>query len=362
MAQVLGQTDFEDHLNNLYYTPSLPSSLGGKKKLIKDVIGDGNEINRRVDEWTRSQDAYTLHKPIRTKFKRRKTIVAGIGEQVQMDLMDVKSHREWNDGTTFLLTAVDVFSKRGWAFPLKSKTGKHVGTALEQLLEETSFRQAQTDKGKEFYNRDVQKVLEENGVKHFSSEDNTIKASMVERFNRTLRGKIHRHITYTRSGRFIDVLDRMVESYNSTVHGATGVAPKNVDKTNQAEIWNKLYESDQRIPLRKPKLKDGDHVRMAKTRGAFERGFTPNWTEEIFVVSEVLTSEYPIVYRVKDLADEDVAGTFYETELQRVKLPTEFEIEDILKRRGKGKNEQIFVKWRGYPVSFNSWVSKKDFV
>ena len=118
----------------------------------------------------------------------------------------------------------------------------------------------------------------------------------IERFNRTLRGKIHRHITSTRGGRFLDDLKDMVRIYNATPHATIGMAPRNVDFSNQEDVWNRMYESDSLgMSKRKPKLKAGDHVRMTKTRGSFDRGFTPKWTEEIFMVSEVLLKESLVV-------------------------------------------------------------------
>ena len=132
-------------------------------------------------------------------------------------------------------------------------------------MRDNSFRSAQTDKGKEFLNREVNSVFKKNGVTHFSSEDNSIKASVVERFNRTLRGKIHRHITSTRGGHFLDDLKDMVRSYNATPHATIGMAPRNVDFSNQEDVWNRMYESNRLgMSKRKPKLKAGDHVRMAK--------------------------------------------------------------------------------------------------
>ena len=123
-----------NNFSDLYFTPSLPTSLGGVKRFIS-ARNSGRKIKAsNALDFLRSQDAYTLHKPVRTKFRRRKTIVSGIGEQLQTDLVDVQKYKERNDNVSYLLTAIDVFSKRAWAFPLQSKTGEAVRSALEKIL------------------------------------------------------------------------------------------------------------------------------------------------------------------------------------------------------------------------------------
>jgi len=104
------------------------------------------------------------------------------------------------------------------------------------------------------------------------------------------------------------------------------------------------------------KYKIGDKVRIHKRKGRFEKGFTPNWTEEVFIVSKVQRTD-PITYKITDLNDEEVRGTFYEQELQKTSQEV-FRIEKVVK---KGKTKSL-VKWRGYPESFNSWVDNKELI
>ena len=102
-------------------------------------------------------------------------------------------------------------------------------------------------------------------------------------------------------------------------------------------------------------------MRISSARTTFENGYTPNWSVEIFVVNKVLSREQPVVYELEDLAIETLLGRFYEPELQLVKKTEFFRIEKILRRRGLGDNREMFVKWLGYPESFNSWVHEVDF-
>lgn len=109
-------------------------------------------------------------------------------------------------------------------------------------------------------------------------------------------------------------------------------------------------------------MKMGDIVRISKTQGAFDRGYTTKWTRELFKVRGVFDTIVPMVYALDDYAGEELKGTFYRQELQKVSEPDTFEIEDVIQtRRRKGKKE-FLVKWRGYPDSFNSWVAERDMI
>lgn len=137
-----------DKLKELYYRPSLSSSFGGVGRLATKAKSELRLKNDKVRNWLTGQDAYTLHKPARIRFPRRPTIVSGPGDQLQADLMDVRSHSDENDGVSYILTAVDVFSKKAWGIPIKSKSGVNVRNALTKLFDDTHFRKMQTDKGK----------------------------------------------------------------------------------------------------------------------------------------------------------------------------------------------------------------------
>ena len=273
---------WDDRLSALYYAPGFPGALGGAEKFYKYAKRQHPSLNRNIVlDWLSAQDAYTLHKPTRRKFRRRPTVVGGVGQQLQADLLDVSSHAAHNDGVKFLLTTVDAFSRKAWVVPLQSKSGERVSESVEKVLNEAgdTYHSLQTDKGKEFYNARVAETLRRHGVKHFSTENETIKASIVERFNRTLRDRLHRYLTAKNTGRFVDALPSFVDAYNDTEHGATGVPPNLVGADNQSEIFDRLFEGSSKPRRSVPHpLRVGDKVRITKARGAFERGYTPNWT------------------------------------------------------------------------------------
>lgn len=356
----------EQILKEIYYDTRHPASLGGVQKLYSAARKRLPTITReRVKEWLRGQETYTLHRKVRLKHVRRRVTVGHEGQQLQADLLDVRNHSRDNEGINYLLTAVDCFSRRGWAIPVRYKTGEKVAEALRGIIEGGTFFALQTDKGKEFYNDKVASLLKRNNVKHFSAENDDIKASLVERFNQTLRGRIHRSITARQNKKFLHVLPDIVAAYNDAEHKSLGMAPNDVGPHNREHLHQKLYVSPVQPVKSKtsPPLKVNDIVRLSKRRGAFERGYTPNWTRELFRVTSVSDGTFPTVYEVSDLANEIVRGTFYRQELQLVKEPEEYRVEKVLRTRKRSDgSRQFLVRWLGYPDSFNSWIDEKDLV
>ena len=105
-----------------------------------------------------------------------------------------------------------------------------------------------------------------------------------------------------------------------------------------------------------PKFKGGDHVRNSKYKNIFAKGYAPNWSEEVFIVSKIKNT-VPWTYVINDLSGEEITGSFYEKELQKTSQK-EFRIEKALKRKG----DKLYRKWKGYNDPFNSWINKKDLV
>ena len=155
-------------LHRHYYDPERVGSYGGVAALRRVVPAE-----RDVERWLSTQDAYTLHKPVRRHFKRRCVVVGGPNQQWQADLVDMSRLKAANDGTTFLLTVIDVFSKRAWCIPLKSKSAASLVAAFRRLLNDVNNNRPttlQTDKGSEFLNRPLQRLLKEYGVHHCDAQ------------------------------------------------------------------------------------------------------------------------------------------------------------------------------------------------
>ena len=150
---------------------------------------------------------------------------------------------------------------------------------------------------------------------------------------------------------YFNVLDDIINKYNNAVHGTIKMRP--IDVTNDS-----YAEYNEESNKKNPKFKVGDHVsiKISKYENIFAKGYIPNWSEEIFIVSKIKNT-VPWTYVINDLNGEEITGSFYEKELQKTNQK-EFRIEEILKRKG----DKLYVKWKGYDNSFNSWINKKDIV
>ena len=147
----------------------------------------------------------------------------------------------------------------------------------------------------------------------------------------------------------MDKLDDIVGEYNNPYRRIVKMKPIDVKD-------NTYFNFKKEINDRDPKLKVGDHVRISKYKNIFAKGYTPNWSEEVFVISKIKKT-VPWTYVIDDLSSEEIIRTFYEKELQKTNQK-EFRIEKVIKEKGN----KLYVKWKSYDNSFNSWIDKKDLV
>ena len=179
------------------------------------------------------------------------------------------------------------------------------------------------------------------------STHNAGKSVVVERFIRTLKNKIYKHITSISKNVYIDKLDDIVNEYNSTYQRTIKMKPIDVKDNTYINI-------DKEVNAKDPQLKVGDLVGISKYQHIFAKGYTPNWSEEILVIKEIKNT-VPWTYVINDLNGEKIIETFYEKELRKTNQG-EFKIEKVIKKKGN----KLYVKWKGYDNSFNSWIGKKD--
>ena len=172
---------------------------------------------------------------------------------------------------------------------------------------------------------------------------------VAERFITTLKNKIFKHMAAVSKIGYIDVLDDIVMKYNNTVHRTMRMKPIGVTPGSYAEYSEDSNEKD-------PKFKVGACVGMLKYKSIFAKWYTQNWSEEVLVVSKIKNT-VPWTYFIIDLNGEPIDGAFYEKELQKTNQK-ELRIEKVIKR----KSDKLYIKWKGYDDSFNSWFNKKDLV
>ena len=339
-------------LKNLYYDPK--TGYSG----INDLVRKSKLPTKVVKEFLHQQDIYTRHTSLRKKFPTRRVFVSGIDSQFQADIVEMIPFAKSNDGFKYLLTCIDVFSKYAFAIPMKNKTAEETVRVLEKIFKERKPQKLQTDKGKEFYNSKVQQLFNKYNIHHFSTNSN-FKASVVERFNRTLKEKMWRYFSQVGNNRYIDIIDDLVFNYNNSYHNSIKMKPIVAsEKQNENIVRNNLY-GDAKIEMKKSKFKVGDKVRISKWKSVFSKGYMQNYTTELFTISKVLNTS-PITYKIKDWNDEEIEGIFYEPELVKYdKQDEQYEVEKILKTRTMNGNKELLILWRGFPKSMASWIPAK---
>ena len=294
------------------------------------------------------QSANELHKPTIIKFNKRKVYSSFKNNIWGVDLADMQLLSKFNKGFRFLLCVIDIFSKYAWVIPLKVKKVVSIVNAFKQILKEFSRKPNKiwVDKGSEFYNNYLKKWLRDNNIEMYSA-NNEGKSVIAERFIKTIKNKIYKYMTSISKTADIDKLDDIVKKCSNTHHKSIKMKPVDVKDNIYIDFKKEVNDKD-------PKFKISDHVRISKYKSIFAKGYMPNWSEEIFIISKIKNT-VPWTYVLNDLNGKEIIGTFYEKELQATNQQ-EFRVEKVPKKKG----HKSYVKWNGYDNSFNSWIDKND--
>lgn len=300
-----------------------------------------------------------LHRAARKNFIRRKTEMRGICDTLQADLVEMIPYAQQNRGMKYILVVINIFSKMAYACPLKNKTGCEVTRAMKSILQSIKhpIKNIHVDMGNEFYNSSMRKLLQRYNINIYSTFT-TMKAAIVERLNRTLKNRLWKEFSYRGSYKWIDILKKIIDNYNHTKHRTIRMKPIDVNSKNEEYLMKTVYNYKRIITEKsKPKFKIGDQVRLSKYKHIFEKGYTPNWTTEIFKIAKIQSTN-PITYVLSDNDDREIKGSVYEHELQLAMNPSIYLVERIIRKRGN----MIFVKWLGFNDNHNSWIHENDVI
>ena len=218
----------------------------------------------------------SLHKPIIRKFDKRKMYSSFKDNIWGVDLADMQLLSKFNEEIKYLLCVIDLFSKYVFVVRLKDKKEVSTVNAFQSILDKSGRKPNKIwlDQGSEFYNHNFKKWVANNGISMYSTY-NEGKSVVAERFIRTLKNKLYKHMTAVSKNVYYNVLDDIVKKYNNTWHSTIKMKLKDVGKNNFTEYVEESNEKD-------PKFKVGDRVRISKYKNVFAKGYVPNWSEEVF--------------------------------------------------------------------------------
>ncbi len=275
----------------------------------------------------RKEIIYELFKPARKKFKRRKFETRGIADTFQIDIADMNQFSKFKKNFKYILVAIDVFSKHAFARPLRTKTAAEVCAALEDII--TSYKwgapqNIMSDEGKEFFNSTVKKMFQKYNINHYNTYSG-IKASICERFIRTLKTIIHKNFFLNNSFNWYEYLNTFINEYNNKIHSSLHrLSPNEISLENQNDLL-----SNNENQIQKHKLKVGDQVRISKIKATFSKGYVQSWSNELFTIHNLCKTDPP-TYLLKDEKGNNIKGKFYFEELQKTNHPNTYLIEKVL--------------------------------
>lgn len=321
LRNLLNEESIDEHLSKIYYTLGNAGSLSGYVQLCKEVAKRGIPISKQsIRNWLKKQEVYTLHKQRRLRFPRLKYNPLNIDDIWSIDLADMNNVARYNKHR-YILAVVDHFSRYAWCVPIKNKTTDSVIKAFESLFKRTKRRPLNilSDKGREFVSKKFISFLKNHSIHFYTANDPATKASVCERFIRTIKSMIYRYFTFKNTKKYIDVLDILVDIYNTRKHRSIGCAPASINESNILNVWKFMTKNHPKniFNEKKPKFSVGEYVRVTNPKRSFDKGYIKQWSDEIFSVNKVILS-YPLTYRISALDGEIINSLFYEEELQQV--------------------------------------------
>ena len=311
-------------LDNLKYGEASKST-----PIIRSIINKKQQFGLSVNpNEILSQE---LHKPKRINFERRRVISNNIDNIWGIDLITMIKYSKQNNNYKYILTVIDFFSKHSWCYPLKNKNSNEIINSFKDILKKRKPKMIQSDEGSEFTNKQVQKFFNDNNIKWYHTFNRDIKCSICERFNRTILNKIYKNFTLNNNTIWIKDLNKLVKEYNNSYHRTIKMKPVNASKKENENIVRKNYNFE--IITNKRKFKIGDKVRISLLKNTFEKGYTSNWSEQIYIIYDIKSSNVHYYY-LKDLNGNEIDGKFYQEELLKTNMKENdlYIIEKIIKK------------------------------
>ena len=278
-------------LRNIYYDPS--TGFQSKKKLYEAAKEKGI-TKQQVDYFLNNQEVYQLHKKPEVPKHYIPIIAKYPNEILQIDLLDISNLSSSNSGIHYILLAIDIFTRKVYVQPIKTKSAETVTRGFEQIIKETKPSKIQADHGKEFINTEFKNLLKLNNIElQLIDVGDHNKLGIINRFCRTIRELLNKYMTAYKTTRYIDVLDKLVANYNNSKHSTTLYSPnESIKHVNEIEKLNTIRYN--KAIQNETHFKIGDKVRCIVNLQAFEKHSLPKWSKTIFDIIDKTEHAYTL--------------------------------------------------------------------
>lgn len=347
-------------LEKIYYKDKV---YVGRDKLFAylRLYYPGSQISRRqVLAWLKDQNVHQLFIPTKKTKDIKATVLTRPYSQIGIDLADMQNY-EYKD-YNYILTAIDLFSKKAWARPIKGKATREVLRAMREILNEIGHpvRSIRSDNGSEFISKTFKNLLKSKNIKQVLSDSNKPQSNgQIENFNGIIKRMIKIHIQKTDSQDWVKVLPTLMRNYNNLPHSATKKVPNDLAEVKDEEKLEEVKENIKSAVLPKNESQDkihniGDKVRLKLLQKPFYK-MHEKWTMDVFEIRKVFKPRKPFLrpyYYVKDKDGNEFSDRLYNNDIQvitkienKVKAPKKFQISKILDKRQNGAQVEYKVKW-----------------
>ena len=319
-------------LKQIYYDPE--TGLQGVENLYRKAKELDKTITRKyVADWLKKQETNQIHAP-RKEVKNYYPIKSNEKDHIwQIDLMDVSAQAHHNRNVNYVLCCIDIWTRYAWVRLLKNKTNKVCTEAFADILAEAGTAPAilMSDNGSEFISRSWKALLKKHEIESsYAEPGDHHRMGIVERFNKTLRGLIVKYTTAYKTKKWIDVIDKLVKNYNSSVHSSIGTTPSKARANPEkaaAKIEAIVDAKEDKAGKEFKMFKEGDQVRSLKNKVMFEKGAMPKWSQTIHTVTGrvgkrfILDNGKSYLYYQLSLGSADASPTLTEQAEDTEKLP-----------------------------------------
>ena len=304
-------------LQQIYQNPNSVAGFSSPETFYNFLKNTRRQISRKdVKQFLAKQKSYALHRNRRKRFKRRKILTRGIGYQLESDLASMQSLSSQNKGVNYILCVIDAFSRKAYVETLYTKTGQEVASKFEKILKRIPHKiiNLHSDEGGEYFNQSMAKLLSKYKINHFYTSSDT-KAAIAEKFIQFLKRRLYSYMTHAGKNRYIHVLKPFVSAYNRRKHRSIGLAPNQVNKENERDVWKFQYRDQIQTKPYKYKYSVGDKVRISVYSNIFRKGYAKTFSDATYEVYKQLKT-LPVTYHLRNTEGDILQGSFYEAELQ----------------------------------------------